>query len=121
MQDVDVVVPVPLHWLRRIRRRFNQSGDLAEAVGKRFGLSLRAGVLRRVRPTRSQVGLTATQREDNVRGAFRVLRPQEVRERRVLLVDDVLTTGATCSECARTLRRAGAKRVYVAALARAPG
>jgi len=121
MEDVDVVVPVPLHWLRRIWRRFNQSGDLAEAVGKRFGLSLRAGVLRRVRRTRSQVGLTATQREENVRGAFRVLRPREIRERCVLLVDDVLTTGATCNECARTLRRAGAKRVYVAALARAPG
>ena len=121
MEEVDVVAPVPLHWLRRIRRRFNQSGDLAEAVGKRFGLPLRAAALRRVRRTRSQVGLTPTQREDNVRGAFRVLRPREIRGLRVLLIDDVFTTGATCNECARTLRRAGAKRVYVAALARAPG
>ncbi len=119
LANVDAVVPVPLHWQRRVRRRFDQSADLAAAVSKQFGLPLRARALRRVRRTRSQVGLTIAQREDNVRGAFRVLLPQGVQGLRVLLLDDVLTTGATCNECARALRRAGAKQICVAALARA--
>jgi ComF family protein len=118
MGSVQVVIPVPLHWVRRLRRRFNQSEFLARAVARRFGVGFAPGVLRRIRNTPSQVGLTPAERHQNVRDAFRVVRPWALRGRTVLLVDDVLTTCATAGECARTLRGAGAGCVYVAALAR---
>jgi len=115
---LDLVVPVPLHWRRRWQRRFNQSHLLARAVGKRFGISCSGRILKRIRNTRSQVGLSPAERQENVRGAFRVVRPAAVRQRKLLIVDDVFTTGATTSECARVLRAAGAAAVYVATLAR---
>jgi predicted amidophosphoribosyltransferase len=81
-------------------------------------LALHPEVLERGRPTASQTGLSIHQRRENIRGAFMVLRPDLLRERDVLLVDDVMTTGTTVSECARVLRRAGANRVWVATVAR---
>ncbi|WP_290545058.1 ComF family protein [Aestuariivirga sp.] len=109
----DVMLPVPLHWLRLWRRRFNQSALLAQRVSALAGTPWRPDVLVRARSTRAQVGLDQEARRRNVRNAFTV-RPDrlaEVAGRSVLLVDDVRTTGATAEACALALKKAGAKQV----------
>ena len=117
-------IPVPLHTSKRRERGFNQAELIAQAalklnsVGGR--VSLACGVLERRRETKSQIGMTPHQRRENMRGAFAVTLPQAVAGGEVLLVDDVYTTGATVSECARVLLRAGASRVWVATVARTP-
>jgi ComF family protein len=120
--DSVVVVPVPLHRTKLHQRGFNQAELIARAAlkikqpGDR--LRLCAGALERKRETASQIGLTRHQRRENLRGAFGVAQPEAVKGREVLVVDDVYTTGATVSECARVLRRAGATKVWVATVAR---
>ncbi len=120
LAEADMVAPVPLHWTRLALRRFNQSALLARSIGKTSGVPVIPDLLVRRRRTSSQGGLTRIQRRDNVRGAFAVrpARRDALRGRRVVLVDDVLTTGATATMCARTLRRAGAAGVDVLVLAR---
>jgi ComF family protein len=117
-----ILVPIPLHASKLRQRGFNQAELIARAALKLkpagWEWRLRPEILERCRPTASQIGLTPHQRRENVRGAFVVRRPAEVQNREVLLVDDVLTTGTTASECARVLRRAGATRVWVATVAR---
>ena len=120
--DVDVVVPVPLHWRRRVRRGFNQAQVLADEVAR--GAPRTGGKvtrrLRRRRPTPHQTNLPSAQRHTNVRGAFAARgRSDGLRGRAVLLVDDVMTSGTTVAECTRVLRRAGARAVYVAVAATA--
>ena len=115
-----MVVPVPLHGSRRSQRGFNQAELLAKTAVRNLGRDwkVQTECLRRVRPTTSQTGLTRHQRRANVRGAFRVQRSSEVTGRQILLIDDVLTTGTTAAECARVLKRAGARQVFVATVAR---
>jgi ComF family protein len=116
------VVPVALHVRKRAQRGFNQSELIASAALKQLARPERfqelTDVLLRRRETGSQIGLTRHQRRENLRGAFAVANPERLANRDVLLVDDVFTTGTTASECARVLRRAGAKRVWVATVAR---
>ena len=112
----DVVAPIPLHAARLRERGYDQAALLAREAGRRFGLPVRA-LLVRVRPTRQQVGLDRTRREQNVRASFRALRC--AAGLRVCLVDDVLTTGATAAEAGRALLGIGAIRVEVRTLARA--
>jgi len=119
--DSILVVPVPLHRSKRRQRGFNQAELIARAALKINALpaaKLATDVLERTRPTVSQIGLTRPQRVENIRGAFRVRHPSRVSGRNVILVDDVLTTGTTVSECARVLRKAGAEKVWVATVAR---
>lgn len=118
--DADAVVPVPLHATRFLWRRFNQSAELARALCRLSGARFCADAVVRTRPTRQQVGLGAREREDNVRGAFHVPegRAIEVRGRRVLLVDDVYTTGMTVIAATRALKKAGAADVDVLTFAR---
>lgn len=111
----DVVVPVPLHWRRRWTRGFNQSEVLARYVARRRGIQLVCALTRR-RATDSQASLSNPRRRLNVSGAF--LAKKSVAGQRVLLVDDVMTTGATASACALALKRAGAKQVTLLTLAR---
>lgn len=117
-----LVVPVPL-FKRKLRERgFNQAEEIARAFVRRCalaGIQLEASALVRVKETASQTGLTRHQRRANLRGAFAVAKPQRIAGKSVLVVDDVMTTGTTASECARVLLRAGAKRVFVATVARA--
>ncbi len=113
----DLIVPLPMHWLRRWRRGFNQAELLAKFVGKRTGIPVRK-VLRRKRATAQQAGLSSARRRTNVAGAFEVGKRVELEGRRVLLVDDVITTGSTAGACATALKRAGAARVVVLTLAR---
>jgi ComF family protein len=117
-QRFDVIVPMPLHWFRRWQRGFNQSDLLARLVSRRCGIPIVQAV-RRTRATPPQAGLTSARRRTNVRGAFSPARAASVQGLRVLLVDDVMTTGATVSACARALKAAGASYVAVLALARA--
>jgi ComF family protein len=116
-QSFDAVVPVPLHWRRRLERGFNQSALLAQAVARRYGLTVVAA-LRRQRATPAQAGLTNARRRANVAAAFAVKRNKAVAGRRILLIDDVMTTGATASSCALALKQAGARYVALLTLAR---
>lgn len=123
LEDADLLVPIPLHRTRLLMRRFNQSALLAAAISRASGVPVSIDSLVRVRSTKHQVGLSATERETNVRGAFRV-RPQalpEISGRRLVVVDDVLTSGATATAAVRTLKRAGAARVDVLVFARVVG
>jgi ComF family protein len=115
----DAVFPVPIHWGRRVVRRANAPELLAATLAARLTVPLEGGALRRVRNTRRQGPMLRTERLRNVRGAFRLRPDAKIRGKRLLLVDDVLTTGATCDEIAKMLRRAGAAAVIVAVLARA--
>ncbi|MDR6759667.1 ComF family protein [Mycoplana sp. BE70] len=123
VEACDVIVPVPLHRYRLFMRKFNQSGELARAIARQTGKPLVIGALRRTRRTRQQVGLSAAARQDNVQGAFAVtpFGKAELFGKRVLLVDDVYTTGATVSAAARALKRGGAAEIGVLTFARALG
>lgn len=123
LRDADLVVPVPLHYLRLIRRGFNQSVWLAAALARKSDVLLCVDAIKRVRSTPIQGGLSADGRRRNVQGAFRVRKGREalVRDKKILLVDDVLTTGATAEACSRALKRAGAPCVDVLTLARVAG
>lgn len=111
------IVAVPLHWRRRIGRGYNQSEAMARAVAREWQIPYYSGLLIRARFTSRQVEQPASQRRLNVRGAFRARPGLDLAGKRVLLVDDVLTTGSTASEAARALRGAGAAVVEVAVLA----
>ncbi len=118
-QQADAVLAVPMHWARRLLRRANNAELIAAALAARLKLPAWHRALRRVRNTRKQGPMLRTQRLKNVRGAFR-LRPEfDVHGKRLIVVDDVLTTGATCNEIAKILKRAGTTSVTVAVLARA--
>jgi ComF family protein len=118
--EADAIIPVPLHWRRYWARRFNQSALLAEAIAKASQVPLALGALKRVKATPQQVGLSQAARALNVQGAFRVSPTGKaaVAGRRLILVDDVITTGATIDACARALLRAGAAEVNVLTFAR---
>jgi ComF family protein len=119
LADADLILPVPLHRWRLLRRGFNQSAVLAQRIGSLVGRSWAPRVLERQRATVSQQGLGAAARQQNVTArAFRVRHPERVAGARILLVDDVQTTGATLTACTTVLRRAGAEHVDVLMLAR---
>ncbi|HEY1417355.1 MAG TPA: ComF family protein [Myxococcaceae bacterium] len=114
-----LLVPIPLHWRRLLRRGYDQAGLLGRALAHATGLPLRPTLLRRIRATRRQVGLTEAERTENVHGAFAVR--AQVPSGPVVLVDDVFTTGATARAATAALREVGARRVYVLTLTRAVG
>jgi ComF family protein len=116
-QEFDVIVPMPLHWRKRWQRGFNKSALLASEIGRRSNVPVK-NALRRIRPTVTQAGLTNAKRRLNVSGAFRARTTSTLTGKRVLLVDDVMTTGATAASCARALKIAGASQVTLLTLAR---
>jgi len=120
LDEADILVPVPLHWRRGWSRRYNQSGALARIIQRESGVTVTTEALRRIRPTQQQIGLTRSQRASNVQGAFKVApdRQSLIQGRRVVLIDDVLTSGATVDACARALLRAKAASVDVLVFAR---
>lgn len=120
LPEADALVPVPLHWRRLWARRFNQAASLSRAIAETSGVPVLFETLRRVRATPQQIGLSRTDRASNVQGAFRVPndRKADIKGRRVILIDDVLTSGATVDTCARALLKAGASGVDVLVFAR---
>jgi len=114
----DLVVPVPLHHIRRRERGFNQSGALARELARRLGVRIRSRALRRIRPTTTQTHLTAKGRLSNVKNAFQPAKGNRLQGRSVLLVDDIMTTGATVNACAKALKKGGAAAVHVVTVAR---
>lgn len=121
LASADLLVPVPVHRRRLFERGFNQSALLARALAARTAVPARVDLLRKVRPTASQQGLSAAARRENVTAAVFAIHPRRAAELegvRVLLIDDVVTTGTTLSACARVLARAGAARVEALTLAR---
>ncbi|MBB3808809.1 ComF family protein [Pseudochelatococcus contaminans] len=120
LSDADMIVPVPLHYGRLWMRRFNQAGTLSAELSRLTGVPWQPQVLERRRYTRSQVGLSRSKRASNLQAAFHVSQQRRpfVEGRRILLVDDVMTTGATANACARTLLVAGAVNVDVLVFAR---
>src|SRR5580704_3282646 len=120
LREADALIPVPLHWRRGWSRRYNQSGALARVIERQSGVKLASEALGRVRPTEQQIGLSRSQRASNVQGAFKVAtdRSSDIAGRRVILIDDVLTSGSTVDACARALLRAKAASVDVLVFAR---
>ena len=120
LAEADMIAPVPLHWTRLFRRRYNQAALLALALGRHSGTRVEPGLLYRRRRTPSQGGLGAQRRQENVRGAIAVCpgKRDRIAGRRIIIVDDVFTTGATAAACTRALLRAGAGAVDVLTLAR---
>ena len=120
LSDADVLIPVPLHRRKLMARRFNQAMALADVIGRQANLPVEPFWLTRVKPTRPQVGLSKVQRAENVQGAFKVLEEQAlfVKNKKILLIDDVLTSGSTLNAASRALLRAGALRVDVLVFAR---
>ncbi len=116
-EAIEAVVPVPLHWRKKWQRGFNQSEVLARAIAQARAVPC-VNALRRVRPTNAQAGLGKTARRRNVRGAFAARRGADLDGKKVLLIDDVMTTGATATACGLALKRAGAKSVSLLTLAR---
>jgi ComF family protein len=117
-REFDVIVPVPLHPARQRERGFNQASLLAELLSAHTSIPCRP-LLKRIRYTTTQTALDRSERMENLHNAFRLRKNADVRGLRVLLIDDVLTTGSTLSECARVLKRAGARSVHAATAARA--
>ena len=117
-QQFHVVVPVPLHPARQRERGFNQATLLAQLLSAHAAIPCRP-LLKRIRYTTTQIALDRSERMENLHNAFRLRKNADVRGLRMLLIDDVLTTGSTLSECARVLKRAGAKSVHAATAARA--
>lgn len=115
---VDVIVPVPLHYTRLIQRKYNQSSLLAEELGRLTGIKVDNFSLRKNRRTKPQVECHGTDRLRNLKGAFVVKKPAAIKGKKVLLIDDVLTTGSTLKECGITLKRSGAASVDSLTVAR---
>ncbi len=118
LAEAELIVPVPLHRWRLFHRRYNQAGLLAGVLSRLSGVPWRPDALRRIRQTQPQGTMGRQQRQQNVRGAFAIADPAWIIGRRVVLVDDVMTTGATIDECARALLSSGAASVDVLTLAR---
>jgi len=116
-QAFDTVIAMPMHWRKQWERGFNQAHLLAQPVAKRYGLKLSSNLGRR-RYTKSQAGLTEAERRENLKDSFCIRKPEQLRGKRVLLVDDVFTTGATLRSAAAILKTAGAAHVTAATLAR---
>jgi len=117
-KKADIVIPVPLNIIRRIKRGYNQAGLLAKETARILGIREDGGILRRKKITKPQFKLSKYERAENIRDSFFVSGNADIKGKNILLIDDIATTGATVSSCARALKKAGAKKVFVVTLAR---
>lgn len=118
LDEIDLIIPVPLHAERLREREFNQSLLLADRVGRHLHLPVSSTALTRITPAPPQTTLSRRERLNNLRGAFAVPRPESIAGKRILLIDDVFTTGTTVNVCAKTLRKAGSGHVFALTLGR---
>lgn len=117
-QRPHIIIPVPLHPSRLRQRGFNQAVLLGSTLSRRLSLPMLLDTLARIRQTEPQIELSAAERRLNVKGAFAVKKPERIAGKRILLLDDVMTTGSTMDECAKELKKAGAEMVIAATIAR---
>ena len=113
----DLIIPIPLHQLKKAERGYNQAYYIAKGVGKIFKVKVSDRSVKRIKYTESQTTMNLNEREENISGAFKVKWNTRVRGKNILLLDDVITTGATISECGKILLEAGASKVYAASIA----
>ena len=114
--DIKYIVPVPLHWRRYYKRGFNQACELVKLTSRQLNIPILKRNLRRIRYTTPQVDLEPDERQENIKGAFQVLYPEQFQGNDIMLVDDVMTTGSTANECARVLKRAGCGQITIVVL-----
>lgn len=119
LKDVDIIVPVPLFWWKNLRRGYNQAALLSEIISQECDIKIN-DIMRRIKNTKSQTKLDEQARRKNVLNAF-ALKSNTIENKKIILIDDVMTTGATINECARVLKNAGAKEVYSCVAAITPG
>ena len=117
-EDIDCIIPVPLHKKRLLKRRYNQSADLSRCISKALNKKMYINVLLRVRNTESQGAKNFKKRYANIHGAFSTKNTKHIKDKTILLVDDVYTSGATITHCANTLKKAGAKKIIAVTFAR---
>ena len=117
-ENPDLIIPVPLHYMRLLQRKYNQSAMLASEISKQTGIKTDLFSLKRCKNTTPQVKFAGRERVKNVRGAFMVKNPQNIKDKSIVLIDDVMTTGSTLKECAIVLKKAGAKKIYALTAAR---
>lgn len=117
-ENTDCLIPVPLHFQKLRERRYNPPALIANCLSKILSIPLYLDVLKKISPSTSQTGLSKTERKKNVEKTFRVFKPEKIADKRILLVDDVYTTGATTDECGRALEKQGAFDVKILTLAR---
>jgi ComF family protein len=115
--EIDLITPVPLHHLKKAERGYNQSEYIAKGISKRLGIRMQNNLLRRVRYTESQTSMSLKEREQNIEKAFEVKSKKKIIDKNILLVDDVITTGATIKECGKVLKDNGVKLVYACSAA----
>lgn len=118
IEQNDVLIPVPLHWSRLLKRKYNQSAIITHKLALRHKKVYDPTILKRLKATKSQGHLSSKQRKENVKGSFSIKDPKNIQGKNILLIDDVYTTGATVNECTKILLKAGAKRVDVLTLAK---
>jgi ComF family protein len=117
-EKIDFIVPVPLHRFRFWKRKFNQAALLSKMVAKKTGIKVNYDDLQRVKNTVPQAKLGRSQRKNNIKGAFRVRQKAKIKDMNILIVDDIMTTGATINECAIELKKAGANKIFVLTIAK---
>ena len=114
---INLIIPVPLHHLKKAERGYNQSTFIAKGLRKSLGIIVQENILKRGRFTRSQTTMNLTEREENVSGAFKISHPEKIAGKNILIVDDVITTGSTINECDKVLLDNGAAKVYADSIA----
>lgn len=110
--QIDIIIPIPIHHLKKVERGYNQSDYIAKGLSRKLNIPWSGKIVNRVRHTESQTKLNMKQRALNIADAFKVKRPDEIQNKNILVVDDVSTTGATILECAKTIKEAGAKTIF---------
>jgi ComF family protein len=115
--EINLIIPVPLHSLKKAERGYNQSLYITKGISKELKIPFNSGILKRIRFTNTQTALTLKERKENVGGAFKVLDREKIKYRNILLIDDIITTGATITECGKVLLNAGASKVYAVSVA----
>jgi len=115
--NADLIIPIPLHSLRKADRGFNQASEIAKGISQKIKIPQKSNIVRRHRFTQTQTQLTFSERKNNIEGAFTLRKNKQIIDKTIILVDDVITTGATISECAKLLKENGAKNIYAVSVA----
>ena len=115
--NCDIIIPIPLHSLRKADRGFNQAREIAKGISKNINIPMKANILKRVRFTKTQTKLNLKERKENIEGAFKLNNFKDIKGKNIILIDDVITTGATITECAKILLIGGANKIYALSVA----